>query len=120
MRRRYVSIGIDGRPSVGSKNLRNGPKNRLSSSSRSISANSPDNTRIPGGNSNSNNEPGGPTVRNTVASTLVPEGSEAIVPNTRALIWDHHPSYQAISGASSYRGHRTPFRSVVPCELSAG
>jgi hypothetical protein len=40
-------------------------------------------------------------VRTTVASTLVPEGSEVIVPNTRALNWDHPRSYQAISGASS-------------------
>jgi hypothetical protein len=31
----------------------------------------------------------------------VPEGSEAIVPNTRAPNRNHNPSYQAISGASS-------------------
>jgi len=77
----YVSIGIDGRPSVALKNGRNGPKNRGSSNNTSTSASSPANTRIPGGNNNSNNEPCGPKVRNTMASTLVPEGSKAIVPH---------------------------------------
>src|SRR5262249_4896636 len=95
-------------PSTGSKNARNGPKNRSSSNKRSTSASSPDSTRIPAGNNSSNNEPCGPTVLNTMASTLGREGSEAIVPNTRAPDGDHHPSYQAISGASVRPAARTP------------
>ena len=47
-----------------------------------------------------------------MASTLGREGSEAIVPNTRAPSRDHHPSYQAISGASNYVDHFAFWRIV--------
>ena len=77
--RRYVSIGIDGRPSCGSKNERNGTKNRRSSSSASISASSPDSTRIPDGSSNSNNDPAGLQFATRWPPTLVTEGLETIV-----------------------------------------
>ena len=36
-----------------------------------------------------------------MTSALVPEGSEVIVPNTRATVRDHHPSSACISGGSS-------------------
>ena len=38
----------------------------------------------PADNNRSNNEPCGPTVLNTMASTLVSEAAEAIISNTRA------------------------------------
>ena len=53
--RRYVSIGIDGRPNVAWKNGANGAKNRTSSSSRSTRSSSAGITSASGGNSDSHN-----------------------------------------------------------------
>ena len=68
MSRKYVSIGIDGRPIVAWKNRRYGAKNRSSSSSRSTASNSAGIRNNSAGNTDSHNVGCSLTVLNTMAS----------------------------------------------------
>jgi len=62
--RRYVSIGIDGRPIVAWKNARYGSKNRSSSNSRSTASSSAGSPSTSTGSTASHNVGCSPTVRN--------------------------------------------------------